>query len=230
MHKLLEFSHARESLKFIIKKYGIKELFIPYYLCDVIRHTLFEIKCKPKFYHIDNNFMPALEFNKLDYILYPNYFGICDKNIESLTKNYPNIIIDNAHSFFSNPKGLACFNSAEKFGIETKSYLWLDTNCNNIFIEKYKNIAIRRRSQFLKYCKLYNGTNLINIPQDCIPFCYPYLAKTEELANKIVRKFNDNNIIIYRYWNQLPKTYNEYKFYSRLVPIPLCANSIPQDN
>jgi hypothetical protein len=47
------------------------------------------------------------------------------------------------------------------------------------------------------------------------------LLPTEELANKYATNFIKEGKEIFRYWNCLPKTFNEYKFYKRLVPIPL---------
>ena len=38
---------------------------------------------------------------------------------------------------------------------------------------------------------------------------------------KVVEKLKKEGKTVYRYWNPLPKNYNEYKFYSRLVPIPI---------
>ena len=69
--------------------------------------------------------------------------------------------------------------------------------------------------------KLLDNQLKIDIQQNTVPFCYPYLAPTIELADKLVEKLTKDGKTIYRYWNNLPKTYNEYKFYSRLVPIPL---------
>ena len=53
----MEFNYAREALKFLIKEYEIQEIFIPYYLCDVIRHAIVEVGAKPIFYHINNEFL-----------------------------------------------------------------------------------------------------------------------------------------------------------------------------
>ena len=128
MYKQLEFDLARNSLKYVINHFRIKELYIPYYLCDVIRHSLFEAGCKPLFYHIDDNFMPTIEFQKESYILYPNYFGVCEDNVDKLVETYPNIIIDNAHSYYSKPKGLASFNAKHKFLEAQGSTLWIGKN------------------------------------------------------------------------------------------------------
>ena len=93
MYKTLKFERARECLKFLVKQYNIKEIYIPYYLCDVIRHTLFQTGCKPLFYHINDNFMPEKDFPQNSFILYPNYFGIFGKNVKMLLNRYPNLIV-----------------------------------------------------------------------------------------------------------------------------------------
>ena len=53
------------------------------------------------------------------------------------------------------------------------------------------------------------------------PFCYPYLAADEIEADELAAKLEQEGKTIYRYWNNLPKSFNEYKFYRCLVPIPL---------
>lgn len=215
---MLKFDLARDALRYLIKKYEIKEIYIPYYLCNVIRHTIFAERAKLKFYHIDDNFFPLGDFPRNSYILYPNYFGICDNNVEILEKMYSNLIVDNVHAYYSQPKGLASFNSARKFVPEKNgAYFWFRGEKN------YFEPNLIRRKRFDNYHKKFFKTNLlrINISPQTIPFCYPYLAPSIEEADKIAFDLINKGLKIYRYWNNLPETYNEYKFYSRLVPIPL---------
>lgn len=214
----MKFRFARDAFKYLLQTYKIKEIYMPYYLCDVMRHAAFEVKCRPIFYHIDDNFFPLQSFPKDKFILYPNYFGICDKNVEKLIKTYPKLIVDNAHSYYAKPCGFASFNSAKKFlPVKDGAYLWVGEGKNNI-TKDYK-----RQEIFLNYHEKLKTTNQlkIEISSDCIPFCYPYLAPNIEIADELVEKLTQQGKIIYRYWNTLPKSYNEYKFYSRLVPIPL---------
>lgn len=219
---MLYFKLARDSLKFLIKEYEIKELYIPYYLCDVIRHSLFEVGCKPLFYHIDDNFMPATDFPKNSYILYPNYFGVCENNVDILANIYPKLIVDNAHAFYSKPRGFACFNSEPKFRpVKEGSYLWI------------KKMGIPQKTEypekklrneiFNDMHKRYMKMNLIKFDLATIesPFCYPCLLSTNKEADNLARELQNQGCTIFRYWNNLPKSFNEYKFYRRLVPIPL---------
>ena len=220
MYKKLKFNLARNSLRYLIQEFGINEIYIPYYLCDVIRHTIREEKCKPVFYHIDDNFYPAQDFPKYSYILYPNYFGICGANVNKLEELYPNLIVDNAHAFYLPPQGFACFNAEHKFKSDTTaSYLYIKNNNINDFqlIECPKE----RIQEFKKLHTKYGALNKLNINLPKSPFVYPFLASSDDEADNLAKELTCEGKIIYRYWNLLPKSYNEYKFYRRLVPIPL---------
>ena len=113
-HKLL-LNSARNCLRYLVKTYKIKEINLPYYICPVIWQELRKENVRIKFYHIDKNFMPTKDFKESDFILYPNYFGICGCQNSELTNRYEFLISDNAHSFFAEPKGFAAFYSPRKF-------------------------------------------------------------------------------------------------------------------
>ena len=223
MYKILAFRLAREALKYIIFEYKIKEINLPYYLCDVVRHTVFNTGCKIKFYHIDDDFMPAKNFDCNEYILYPNYFGIFGENVSKLALKYPKLIVDNAHAYYDKPLSFACFNAGHKFGYKN-SILWIQSDNKTeekIQINQEKKRIIQEK--FFYLCSKYNSQNLLKFSasKNYVPYVYPYLAESEEEADILVKKLVSKGQTIYRYWNSLPKSYNEYKFYSRLVPIPL---------
>ncbi len=221
MYEVFNFELARDCLKYLVKRFDIKQMYIPYYLCDTVRHSLVEVGCKPRFYHIKDDFSPQEEFSKEAYILYPNYFGICGRNVKELARIYPKLIVDNAHAYFDAPQGFACFNAGHKFGFE-KSQLLIKKSTRTLD----KSIcadALTRKKRFSKIHKRFSTLNNLNINIESIvaPFVYPCLLKTEEEADELVKLLNSEGKIIYRYWNPLPESYSEYKFYSRLVPIPL---------
>ena len=231
MYKKLEFDLGRNALVYLVKQYDIKELHIPYYLCDVVRHALVEAGCKPIFYHIDDNFMPVKNFSKNDFILYPNYFGICSKNVKKLTESYPKIIVDNAHAYYDEPNGFACFYCGHKFGFNgAELYYDNDFQKNST---QYRNVDKKAKliqQKFIELSEKYDSSNCLNIFNNMAdispfiytyPFVYPYLASTEKDADMLVKNLESEGKVIYRYWNELPRTYNEYKFYSKLVPVPL---------
>ena len=221
MYEMLKFNLARDALSHFIKLNKIKEMHIPYYLCDVVRHTLVQGGCKPLFYHIDDNFYPLCEFDYNDYILYPNYWGICGVNVKKLTEKYPKLIVDNAHAFYDNPSGIACFNAGHKFG-HKESYLWIKSELSGqTYINLLDDNAKLCKEKFLELHNEYKNINKLQINLNSIPYVYPCMTDTIEEADELVKELKKKGKTVYRFWSPLPKSYGEYKFYSRLVPIPI---------
>ena len=115
MRYKIQLNLGRNCLRYIIKTYGIEEIFMPFYICPTVIRAVRKENCNIHFYHIDKNFMPVVNFGKNDFILYPNYFGICSKNVLKLSQKYKNLIVDNAHNPFMPEVGLADFKSYRKF-------------------------------------------------------------------------------------------------------------------
>lgn len=59
--------------------------------------------------------MPMANIPHDAFVLYNNYFGICGKNADALAARFPNLIVDNAQSFYSHKSGMAAFYSPRKF-------------------------------------------------------------------------------------------------------------------
>ena len=259
-YNLIKLNLARYCLKHVVNAYNIKELNIPFYICPTVFQALKdEIKngCKLKFYHIDLNFFPTKEFKKDDFIVYPNYFGINYKNIEILSKKYPNLIIDNAQSFYTPPKGIASFYSLRKFfPVPCGAFLYIKKDFpinypqdNNIYPQNFKptyqelkeneirlnntppllmsksiiitpNDKFKRLEQFYKLHQKYKQTNQLEIKltEYDVPFIYPYMSSTPDKTVEALEKEEGKTIL--RYWERLPESFPEYKFYKNLVPIP----------
>ncbi|MCM1009755.1 MAG: hypothetical protein NC390_02595 [Fusobacterium sp.] len=109
------FNNARNCLRIFLRSAGVHEMFVPFELCSVVFKAARAENVRLKFYHIDENFMPVTEFPQNTFILYPNYFGICDENAQELAQKYPNLIYDATQSFFAEPLGIATIYSARKF-------------------------------------------------------------------------------------------------------------------
>lgn len=127
---------GRNALRYIIKAFSIKEIWMPYYTCPIVWSAAKDENCKINFYHVDKNLMPTIIFDDNSYVLYTNYFGICAKNIKELAKKYKNLIVDNAQAFYMPKYGIASFNSLRKFfGVPDGSFLMCDKTINEIFEE-----------------------------------------------------------------------------------------------
>lgn len=208
MKKFLEnkilLNSGRNCLKYIIKALNITEMYVPYYICPVVRQAINEENVKMKFYHIDINFLPIEEFAKNEYVLYPNYFGICDKQTEFLSKKYKNLINDNAHAFFAPKNGIAAFSSPRKF-FNVNDGGVLDINKNFSFYfeqDKDRNLVIR---DFNSFCK--NEISIDNEPIKIMSQKTQNLLKNINFEQKI-----DKNRYIFAKINQKLQNFNILNF------------------
>lgn len=103
------------ALRMIIRELKIKRLHVPYYTCPVVPRTVMSEGCEVVPYELDEKFRPACRFPKDDFILVNDYFGVTGRNVAELAAAYPNLIVDNAQSYFSAPLGRAVFYSPRKF-------------------------------------------------------------------------------------------------------------------
>ncbi|HSQ98235.1 MAG TPA: hypothetical protein VLL98_06000 [Rickettsiales bacterium] len=125
---------GRNALRYIVRAYQIKKIYVPAYTCAFVWSALEAEKCELIFYHVDKNFMPVSEFGDNDFILYNNYFGVCGKQVKILHKKYKNLIIDNTQALYSLQKGLASFFSLRKFfGVPDGGLAWCDKKLNENF-------------------------------------------------------------------------------------------------
>lgn len=143
---------ARNCLKYILRAYKIPKIHLPYYICPVVRQAIREENVKMEFYHINKFFMPKKNFAEDEYILYPNYFGLCDEQSENLSKKNKNLILDNAHAFFAPKKGLASFSSPRKFfNVNDGGILEINTKISENFAQdEDRTIEIK---DFESFCK-----------------------------------------------------------------------------
>lgn len=143
---------ARNCLKYILRAYKIPKIHLPYYICPVVRQAIREENVKMEFYHIDKFFMPTKNFAEDEYILYPNYFGLCDEQSENLSKKNKNLILDNAHAFFAPKKGLASFSSPRKFfNVNDGGILEINTKISENFAQdEDRTLEIK---DFESFCK-----------------------------------------------------------------------------
>ncbi len=139
---------ARNCLRYVIKAFDIKEIYLPFYTCPVVWQSVQKENCKIKFYHIDENFYPVQSFPENAYILYTNYFGINAKNVKSLATEYKNLIVDNSQAFYMPKYGIASFNSIRKFfGVPDGAFLYCDKKLDT---QLEQDISYQRFSHLLK--------------------------------------------------------------------------------
>lgn len=221
---MIKLNLARNCLRYLIKLYGIKEIFIPYYSCNTLWNAVKKENCRIKFYHIGKDFLPSQKFRKTDYILYINYFGLCDENCEKLAKIYPNIIIDNTQAFYSKPRGLASFNSLRKFfPVQNGAYLFSDKELNEIFeADKYLFTPISMRENYEQFVK-----NELTLDKENIKYIYPELENF--ISGIDFEKDKETRLNKFSEYYEIYKDYNLISLVPKNGEIPYCYPLCTQD-
>lgn len=106
---------CRSALRYLIRALGIKKIHVPVFTCHVVNDSILQEGCKIETYRLNRSMMPDKEFPLEDYIIYNNYFGVIGNNVKELALHYPNLIVDNAQAFYSQPKSRATVYSPRKF-------------------------------------------------------------------------------------------------------------------
>ena len=183
---------GRNALRYIVRLYKIKEIFVPAYTCQFVWLVLMEEGCKINFYHIYKNFMPITEFDKNSYIIYNNYFGICDNQINQLKQKYKNLIIDNAQAFYSQQMGLASFYSIRKFfGVPDGGLVFCNVK-NKLKLEK--SISYNRCIHLLKAYDKGCDASYINFLKNELEIDKLPLQEMSNLTKALLQNINYNKV------------------------------------
>ena len=144
---------GRNAWLHILKTLEIRHLWVPYYTCGVILSPLRGLSFPCSFYHIDKHLdiQETLSFEKGDFLLYTNYFGIKDSYISYLAEKYKyHLIVDNSQALFSDPiRGVPTFYSPRKYvGVPDGGIAFC---CNEGSSEQYeRDQSVSRCSHLLK--------------------------------------------------------------------------------
>jgi hypothetical protein len=142
---------GRNALEYILKARAIKYIYIPYFTCDVLLEPIRKLKIPYEFYSINEHLEPLFDFSVLgvkDCFLITNYFGLKDNYIKQLSLNYMQLVVDNAHAFYSKPyNNVPTFYSARKFfGVPDGAFLYCDIKLKQVF---EKDNSYKRMSHLL---------------------------------------------------------------------------------
>lgn len=215
---VIKLNLARNCLKYLIQVYAIRRIYLPYYTCPVVWNSAREENCEVKFYHIDKDFLPTEKFEENDFILYTNYFGINFKNCKNLAKKYPNLIVDNSHSFFCKPLGLASFNSLRKFfNVQNGAYLFTSKQLGQVFdVDKIELQPVSMQEDYEKFLK----NELFLDSQKQIKAISP---KVEKMMNDIDFEAESiKRVRIFKQYEKVLKNFNNIQLDLNNGDIPYC--------
>ncbi|MBQ3642734.1 hypothetical protein II906_12535, partial [bacterium] len=121
------------------------------------------------------------------------------------------------------PKKMSFKEICENEALLDNEDIKLMSECSNNIFNKIDLETKRKEFQehFSKAEKLFEKKNLLKIKlsNETVPFKYPYLAEDRREADETVKELEIQGLTIYRYWNNLPKSFTEYAFYERLIAL-----------
>ena len=168
-YNYLTFNSSRNSLQFIVRRRNIKKIYLPYYLCLVVKGVLEKEDVEIIYYHIDEEFKPIIEnYDNETYVYVVNYFGLLDRTgIEQLNNKYKNMILDNTHAFFL--EGFnnidTIYNCRKYFGVPDGSYLYTNLEEDDFYKEassmnRIKHLFGRYEDTASKYYESFVNADL----------------------------------------------------------------------
>lgn len=114
------FQSARAAFCSILAEAKPKRVWAPRFICDAMLAPLYDTNTEISFYSLTEKMgVPkTVNLHKDEWLLYVNYFGVCDEQEKCLLNQFDpeNIILDHSQAFFStNGNALACIDSPRKF-------------------------------------------------------------------------------------------------------------------
>ncbi len=148
---LIKLNTGRNSLEYILLVKGYRTIYLPYFTCDVLLEPIKHLGIKLKYYSIDSNLDPIIDFElgPTDCMVYTNYFGLKQDTVNRLSTHINNLIIDNSQAFFSEPlPHVDTFYSCRKFfGVPDGAYLHLNTYTR---LNVQSDVSVQRFSHLIK--------------------------------------------------------------------------------
>lgn len=121
---------GRNCLAYLIESRKIKNLMLPYFMCDTVFELCKKYDIKVSFYHVDDKFRPKDIILDNDTWLYVmNYYGQLSKDyLLELKSKYDRVIVDNAQAYFDEPiNGVDTLYTCRKFfGVADGAFLYTD--------------------------------------------------------------------------------------------------------
>lgn len=122
---------GRNSLECILRVRGYKQVYLPYYSCEVLLEPFNKLGVDYSFYHINERLELDEEIQLQDgeALLCINYYGLKQDHVERLAAKYgQQLIVDNTQAFYAQPiEGIDTFYSCRKFfGVADGAYLYCD--------------------------------------------------------------------------------------------------------
>ena len=223
----IKLNTGRNCLEYILRAYGYRKVYIPYYTCEVVLEPINKLDLAYEFYHININFEleEDIVLREDEALLYTNYYGLKQEYVKKLAKRYSkHLIIDNTQAFYDMPvEGISTFYTCRKFfGVPDGAYLYCDKELNDAFEQDVsynhttfltKRIDLGAEAGFADYRKQDDG--MVGLP------IHRMSKFTERMMQSIdYRRASDIRRANYEYLDKRLKETN-------LMSIQLPSDSVP---
>lgn len=148
------YQSGRAAFLALLQTHRPRLVWMPWYICDSMLEPLYMAGVEIARYSIDDalNIKGDITLQKGQWLLYVNYFGLCDAQVESVLARFPRerIVIDSSQAFFSPPRAcLANIYSPRKyFGVPDGGYLMTDLSMS--VPDKEDEGSVGRSSHLIK--------------------------------------------------------------------------------
>lgn len=151
-----EVNTGRTAIACALHTLAVSKVFVPYYYCPDIISMLRGLDVQLSFYHIGEDFLPVgLQDEKDSAVILVNYFGVISQKLLQFSQQFKNVIIDQAHGFFTQPvlrEGVMNVYSCRKFlGVCDGAYL-IGKNLRRM--ELQQDVSYERATHLLKSIEL----------------------------------------------------------------------------
>lgn len=118
--RALKFQSARAAFHALLARAKPARVWMPRFICDAMLHSLLDTETEVVFYSLTENLNVPDDVCLLDndWLLYVNYWGICDEQEKNVLQRFDKtkIVLDRSQAFFSESADvLACIASPRKF-------------------------------------------------------------------------------------------------------------------
>jgi len=116
----LAFQSARAALLALLLHGRPRRIWMPWYLCTTMTDQAQAAGVEAVWYGLAQDLTPdpGVDLRPGDWLLYVNYFGTCEANVDRVLTRFPpmQVVIDNSHALYSAPRTcLASIYSPRKF-------------------------------------------------------------------------------------------------------------------
>lgn len=187
---------GRNAFKYILILRKPQKVHIPYYICSSVVESLEELGVNYVYYYMNEKLEPNLtnDLEENDYLLYVNYFGINDLQVQRIVETFERVIIDNTQAFFSKPfKDELTFYSPRKFfGVADGGLAYIHSELD---LELEQEVSFNKYEHLLKRIDMSAQESYLQFVKNEEIICSQPLKKMSKLTSTIMQHIDYEYIL-----------------------------------